>query len=86
MNQVRTIAHAALDGVLQWAFSNVVPLLLQGLKQGHKAVNAVAAEAGTIENLAFNQAPAVDDLAKGAGAQQAANPLRWGPFHMVMWI
>jgi hypothetical protein len=77
MNQVRTIAHTALDVVLQWAFANVVPLLLQALKQGPQAVNAATSEIGS---LAVNQGPAPDDLmAKGAGnARQAAN--RIGPF------
>ncbi len=80
MNQIRTIAHSALDGILQWAFSNVVPLLLQGLKQGPQALNAATSEVSSAGNLAFNHAAAADGLAKGGGgAQQAANP-RFGSF------
>ena len=80
MNQVRTIAHTALDGILQWAFANVVPLLLQALKQGPQAVNAATSEIGSLGNLAVNQGPAADNLiATGAGnARQAVN--RIGPF------
>src|SRR5260221_3289321 len=80
MNQIRTIAHSALDGVLQWAFSNVVPLLLQSLKEGPQAFNAAVSKIGPVGNLAFNHAAAADDLAKGGGgAQQVASP-RVGPF------
>jgi hypothetical protein len=78
MNQVRAIAHSALDGVLQWAFNNVAPLLLQGLKQGPQAVNAAASGATQAGNLAVNEAGVADGLARD-GAGQAANP-RVGPY------
>ena len=81
MNQVRTIAHSALDGVLQWAFSNIVPLLLQGLKQGPQALGAAASEAGSLPNMGVVPAGAANDLiAKDAGAAQQAAKSAIGPF------
>lgn len=78
MNQIRAIAHSALDGVLHWAFNNVVPLLLQGLKQGPQAVSAAASAADQAGNFAGNEAGVAEGSAK-EGARQAAN-LRVGPY------
>jgi|ERR1700752_129201 len=78
MNQIRAIAHSALDGVLQWAFNNVVPLLLQGLKQGPQAVNAAASGAAQAGNLAGNEAAVADGLAREGGRHAADS--RVGPY------
>jgi hypothetical protein len=81
MNQVRTLAHSALDGVLQWAFSNVVPLLLQAIRQGPHAVHVAASKGGSAVNIGFDQAAAADDLmTREAGAVKQAPKAQVGPF------
>ena len=80
MNQVRTIAHSALDGVLQWAFDNIVPLLLQGLKQGPQVLGAAASEAQSLGNVGDAPAAANDLMARGAGDAQQGGRVGIGPF------
>jgi hypothetical protein len=81
MAQIQTIAHAAVDSALQWAFQNIVPLLLQAIQKGPQAVESVASEAAGMGDVGFNQAAAADDLMArgGAGVRQVAKPAM-GPF------
>jgi hypothetical protein len=81
LGQVQTIAHAAVDGVLQWALQNIVPLVVQAIREGVHAGGAVASQGADVGNAGFNQAAAADDLlARGGGAARQAAAPQAGPF------
>lgn|GEM_PF-2923247 len=79
--QVQTIAHAAVDGALQWILQNIIPLVMQAIQEGMHAGNAAASQGADVGNAGFNQAAAADDLlARGGGAARQAAPAQVGPF------
>jgi hypothetical protein len=79
--QMQTVAHAAADGILEWVLQNIVPLVVQAIREGRQAGEAVAPEGADVGNAGFNQAAAAGNLmAQGPrGAGQAA-PTQVGPF------
>jgi hypothetical protein len=81
LGQIQTIAHAVVDNLLQWALQNVVPIVVQAIREGVHAGEAVASEGADVGNAGFNQAAAADGLmARGGGAARQAAAPRVGPF------
>jgi hypothetical protein len=75
-DKITAIAHMAVDGILQWAFQNIGPLLLQGLGKIPGAAKAAEEHGVNRGDVVFANRPDPDKLIAqhgGRAAQQDGN-------------
>jgi hypothetical protein len=74
MGKITSIAHMALDGILQWAFQNIAPILLQGVAATPQAADAAEERVVQHGDAAFAQRPDIDQIMAQHGGNRHAAP------------
>lgn len=77
--QIEKAAHAALDQILQWAFKNILPALVQSLSAEAGAAQTVVSEAEGVANAVLSQIQQLVGMAANANlAGQAGQAVQAG--------